>query len=67
MKKIKLPADSDENTYKYRFDGIGRLILDTQHGIVIIDIRAEDINSFHLENGKRIDILLLDKTTQESS
>lgn len=51
MTKIELEDDADENTHHYRFDGIGRLTLDTMHGMIIIDVRAQDVNALHFVAG----------------
>lgn len=59
MQKIDLPEDADEGVYHYAIDGQGRLILDTMHGQLIIDVRLNDVNAFVFENGKRVDRLLI--------
>jgi hypothetical protein len=60
MTRIELDADeSDEDCCHYEFDGKGRLILDTVHGKIIIDIRARDVNAFTFVDGKRVDHLLI--------
>jgi len=58
MKQILLDDDADEDVCKYKFIGMGRLILNTIHGEIIIDIRRDDVSAFVLD-GKRIDFLLL--------
>ena len=58
MKQISLDADSDEDVCKYEFIGTGRLILQTIHGQIFIDIRKNDVNAFIID-GKRTDFLLL--------
>jgi len=54
--------DNDEGIEHYKFDGFGRLILDTIHGCVIIDIRENDVNAFTIdkEYGRK-DFLLIPK------
>lgn len=60
MKQIELDKDADDDICEYNFIGIGRLILNTIHGRIIIDIRKKEVNSFiFAEDGKRIDKLLL--------
>lgn len=59
MQRINLSDDCDDGVYQYRFTGQGRLILDTMHGQVVIDIRCNDVNAFVLENGKRTDHVLV--------
>ena len=41
-----LSEDIDEDVCQYTFHGQGRLVLDTIHGRICIDIRAEDVNAF---------------------
>jgi hypothetical protein len=54
--------DNDEGIEHYKFDGLGRLILDTINGCVIIDIRGNDVNAFTIdkEYGRK-DFLLIPK------
>ena len=54
--------DNDEGIEYYRFEDYGRLILDTVHGCVIIDIRGNDVNAFTIdkEHGRK-DFLLIPK------
>ena len=59
MKQIDLGEDCDERVCEYEFPGKGRLILDTIHGQIIIDIRHNDVNSFVFEDGKRVDHLMV--------
>lgn len=59
MKQKRLSKNSDEDVCQYKFIGMGRLILDTIHGQIIIDIRCKDVNSFVIENGIRVDSLLI--------
>ena len=59
MQQIDLSDDCDEGVCRYRFIGQGRLILDTIHGQVIVDIRCNDVNAFVFEEGKRTDHLLV--------
>ena len=59
MMQIKLPDDSDDDICEYSFPTCGRLILNTIHGQIIIDVRANDVNSFVFEDGKRVNHLLL--------
>jgi len=64
MKRIELPEDSDEGVEKYQFEGKGRLILETVHGQIIIDIRGNDVNAFVIDyygDGNRTDFLLIPK------
>jgi hypothetical protein len=66
MEQIKIPKHStDGDVCEYRFPGIGRLILNTIHGQIIIDVRKYDVNSFVLDkrNG-RIDRLLLNQKSK---
>lgn len=58
MIEVPVEEDADEHVCRYRFDGMGRLILDTIHGIVIIDVRRDDVNAFTTD-GRRKDHLLL--------
>jgi hypothetical protein len=58
MIEVPVGEDADEDVCHYRFEGMGRLILDTIHGTVIIDIRANDVNAFTTD-GRRKDHLLL--------
>jgi len=60
MKQISLDEDADDDVCEYEFNGIGRLILRTIHGTVIIDIRDNDVNAFNVLSG-RIDHLLIGK------
>ena len=54
--------DNDEGVEHYKFDGFGRLILDTVHGRVCIDIRANDVNAFTIDKDYgRKDFLLIPK------
>jgi len=54
--------DNDEGVEHYKFDGVGRLILDTVHGRVCIDIRVDDVNAFAIDKDYgRKDFLLLPK------
>jgi hypothetical protein len=59
MIQVPLGADSDEDVCQYRFPGKGRLILNTVHGQIIIDVRADDVNAFVFESGQRVDHLLI--------
>ena len=58
----ELPSDSDEDVAACEFEGQGRLILDTIHGRICIDIRADDINTFIFVDGKRINNVLIDSS-----
>jgi len=55
--------DNDEGIEHYKFDGFGRLILDTVHGRVCIDIRGLDVNAYVIDDifGDRHDFLLIPK------
>ena len=53
--------DNDEGVEHYLFDGTGRLILDTIHGRVCIDIRGNDVNAFVIDKDGRTDFLLIPK------
>jgi hypothetical protein len=54
--------DNDEGIEHYKFDGSGRLILDTVHGRVCIDIRWHDVNAFTIDKDcGRKDFLLIPK------
>lgn len=49
MKKIEViepEEDDDEDVATCRFLGTGRLVLHTRHGLIIIDIRPDDVNAF---------------------
>ncbi len=60
MKQKRLNKNSDENVCQYKFIGTGRLILDTIHGQIIIDVRCKDVNSFVIFEGyRRVDKLLI--------
>ena len=57
---IPTPDDYDPNVAEARLTGTGRLILHTQHGVVIIDIRETDVNAFApYQPGLRRDFLLI--------
>jgi hypothetical protein len=58
MIEVPVGDDADDDVCHYRFEGKGRLILDTIHGTVIIDIRPNDVNAFTTV-GRREDHLLL--------
>ena len=61
MREIK-DTDNDEGVEHYKFDGFGRLILDTVHGRVCIDIRGNDVNAFTItKDYGRKDFLLIPK------
>ena len=54
--------DNDEGIEHYWFDGLGRLILDTIHGRICIDIRCNDVNAFTVDKELgRKDFLLIHK------
>jgi hypothetical protein len=54
--------DNDEGIEHYKFDGLGRLILDTVHGCICIDIRGHDVNAFTIDKDHgRKDFLLIPK------
>jgi len=61
MEQVQPQEDSDEDVCEYTFNECGRLILNTIHGQIIIDIRAGDVNSFVFKDGRRIDHLLLQR------
>ena len=52
--------ECDDDVCAYRFNGCGRLILETKHGTIFIDIRRNDVNAYTLEHG-RMDHLLISK------
>ena len=63
MKRIE-NEDNDEGIEHYLFDGTGRLILDTIHGRICVDVRVKDVNAFVIDyygDGKRTDFLLIPK------
>jgi hypothetical protein len=64
MKRIAPQEDDDDDVCHYEFPDCGRLILDTIHGRIIIDVRKNDVNSFVFVNGVRIDKLLIQNITQ---
>ena len=54
--------DNDEGVEHYCFDDFGRLILDTCHGRICIDIREHDVNAFTItKDYGRKDFLLIPK------
>jgi hypothetical protein len=54
--------DNDEGIENYYFENFGRLILDTVHGRVCIDIRVNDVNAFTIDKDYgRKDFLLIHK------
>lgn len=53
--------DNDEGIEHYLFNGFGRLILGTIHGVVTIDIRRDDVNAFVIDEDGRTDFLLIPK------
>lgn len=60
LQKMPLAQDSDPDVAEAKFVGTGRLILHTKHGVVIIDIRATDVNAFApYQPGLRKDFLLI--------
>lgn len=59
LEQIPLEADAEEDVLHYRLTERGRLILDTVHGRVVIDVRAFDVNAYTLEHGLREDHLLI--------
>lgn len=44
--------DADEWVYQYDLEPGGRLILNTEHGRIIIDSRGDDVNAFVFEGDK---------------
>jgi hypothetical protein len=58
MTEIQLHDEADDDVTSYQFNGTGRLILETIHGCVIIDIRKDDVNAFTTYSG-RVDHLLI--------
>lgn len=67
MHQIAGDDDADEDVCHYEFPGTGRLVLDTIHGRIIIDVRANDVNSFVFEGGTRVDRVLLKEVTPTST
>lgn len=62
LEKVDLEEDSDDDVCRYVMKVRGRLILDTVHGTIIIDVRALDVNAFTFsEVGLRVDHLLIPK------
>jgi hypothetical protein len=57
--QVPVGEDADDDVCHYRFEGTGRLILDTIHGTVFIDVRARDVYAFTMAVGRREDHLLL--------
>lgn len=51
--------EKDDNVYHYWLGDEDRLILDTIHGSIIIDVRPHDVNSFVISKDGRKDILLI--------
>lgn len=66
MRRVKLERGSDEDVAHYAFEGLGRLILDTIHGTVIIDIRRDDVNAFSSGDNRDNDKLLISKQSRSS-
>jgi hypothetical protein len=58
MTEIPLDEVADEDVVSYQFNGTGRLVLETIHGCVVIDIRKDDVNAFTVYDG-RVDHLLI--------
>lgn len=67
MTKIELEDDADENTHHYRFDGIGRLTLDTMHGMINHRRACTRRKRFTFRRGKRKDHILLPAPTIEEN
>jgi hypothetical protein len=59
MIPVNLDKDSDDDVAWYGFADMGRLILDTIHGQIIIDIREHEVNAFTMVHGPREDHLLI--------
>ena len=51
LQRIKLPRNSDDNVCEYTFHGTGRLILNTIHGIIMIDILSDHVTSLVHDRG----------------
>ncbi len=56
MQELK---DWDEGVVELSVARTHRVILNTMHGQVIIDVRADDVNAFVLGKGGRKDFLLI--------
>lgn len=61
LRALCIPTDADEDVAHYVFDGLGRLILETDRGRIMIDIRAQDVNIFTVDNRGRVDYRLLEQ------
>lgn len=60
MAALPLSGEHDADVCHYAFMGTGRLILETLHGQVIIDVRPQDVNAFVVGgDGQRVDSVLL--------
>lgn len=58
MTEVPLEPGDDEDVTHFQFNEVGRLILETLHGQIIIDIRHNDVNAFTTHKG-RVDHLLI--------
>lgn len=63
MQPVPLKELCDEDVAHFVFKGRGRLILDTIHGEVIIDIRLDDVNAFTLHQGRADHLLIAPRET----
>lgn len=59
MKNSSDLAEWDEGTVELSIGANTRLILNTVHGQIIIDMRRNDVNSFVFVDGERKDVVLL--------
>jgi formylmethanofuran dehydrogenase subunit D len=59
--RFKELADCDEDFVELSVGREHRVILNTKHGQIIIDVRKDDVNAFVSVNGKRVDVVLLPK------
>lgn len=55
-------ADWDDNTIELSVSGQHRVILNTMHGMVVIDVRVGDVNAFVNLCGRRDFLLIPPKT-----
>jgi hypothetical protein len=59
MVPVELAPDSDRDVAHFRFNGEGRLILDTERGQIVIDILPDSVNAFTQTPSGRKDFCLL--------
>ena len=59
LEQIPLEDDADEDVCHYAMEKRGRLILDTVHGQIILDVRYNDVNAYTFLGGQRVDFLLI--------